>query len=186
MRADCAPPARAHRTRSGQAGTPRRIILFFGVIVITLSVSLAFQSSAGAKRQEQTDLRAADPTDAQDVQAFLDGALLQSMGERRIVGTAVAVIADGRLVLAKGYGFADLDRQTPVEADRTLFYIGSVGKLFTWTAVMQLVEQGRLDPHTDINTYLDFTVPPAFSTPTTMAHLMTHTAGFEEQFQALL
>ena len=62
----------------------------------------------------------------------------------------------------------------------TLFRPGSVSKLFTWTAVMQLVEQGKLDLDRDVNAYLDFKIPPAFGKPITLRNCMTHTAGFEE------
>ncbi len=92
------------------------------------------------------------------------------------------MVKDGRLVFAKGYGEADREQGRPVIADRTVFRFGSVGKLFTWTAVMQLVEQGRLDLHADVNTYLeDFKVPATYPRPITLAHLMTHTAGFENR-----
>jgi CubicO group peptidase (beta-lactamase class C family) len=127
-----------------------------------------------------------DPSDPYDVEAFLDRLMLEQTQDGHVVGATVAVVKDGRLVLAKGYGFADLEPPTPVVADRTLFYIASVGKLFTWTAVMQLVEQGTLDLHADISTYLDFAVPSRHAEPITMAHLLTHTAGFEEQLVAVL
>ena len=96
---------------------------------------------------------------------------------------------DGALLLAKGYGFADLE-EGPVAVDpgRTLFRPGSVSKLITWTAVMQLVEKGQLDLDTDINCYLDFSIPARLLNqggnepprPITLADLMAHTAGFEE------
>jgi CubicO group peptidase (beta-lactamase class C family) len=120
------------------------------------------------------------------LEAFFDDVLAQQMAEEHVVGATVAVVQDGALTLAKGYGYADLDTGQPVEADRTLFYIGSAGKLFTWTAVMQLVEQGKLDLHADVNTYLDFEIPAAFGQPITLHHLMTHTAGFEEELRAML
>lgn len=118
--------------------------------------------------------------------AFFDAALPEQMAAEHIVGATVAVVKDGELAFAKGYGYADLDAGVPVEADRTLFYIGSDGKLFTWTAMMQLVEQGKLDLHADVNAYLDFSIPDAFDRPITLHHLMTHTAGFEEELRALL
>ena len=127
----------------------------------------------------------AGPTDPAEVAAFFDRHIGQQLTEQHIAGATVAVVQDGAVLFAKGYGYADVRRQLPVDADRTLFHIGSVGKLFTWTAVMQLVEQGRLDLHADVNTYLDFRVPDTYPEPITIAHLLTHTAGFEEQFAAL-
>lgn len=130
---------------------------------------------------------------AQDVAAYFDTTLPQQLTEEQIVGATVAVVKDGELLFAKGYGYADREKQIPVVADQTLFYPGSAGKLFTWTAVMQLVEQGKLDLHTDINQYLDFTIPAtlrqaqdaAIPQPITLEHLLTHTSGFEEQLAAL-
>ena len=68
---------------------------------------------------------------------------------------------------------------------KTLFRPGSVSKLFVWTAVMQLAEQGKLDLDRDINEYLDFKIPEAFGQPITLKNIMTHTAGFEEQVKDL-
>jgi len=62
-----------------------------------------------------------------------------------------------------------------------MFTIGSVGKLFTWTAVMQLVEQGKLDLDADINTYLDFTIPDTYPEPIRLKHLLTHYLGPRRQ-----
>jgi CubicO group peptidase (beta-lactamase class C family) len=73
-----------------------------------------------------------------------------------------------------------VERHVAVDPRRTLFRPGSIAKLFTWTAVMQLVEQGKLDLDRDVNDYLDFRIPAAFGTPITLRTLMTHSAGFEE------
>lgn len=120
------------------------------------------------------------PTDATEMEVFLDELLKSEMDENHIAGAAVSVVKDGQLFFAKGYGYADLEQHIPVDVDRTVFKIGSVTKLFTWTAVMQLVEQGQLDMDTDVNTYLDFRIPDTYPQPITLRHLMTHTAGFED------
>jgi hypothetical protein len=81
-----------------------------------------------------------------------------------------------------GYGKADPGGGQSVSPRETLCRVGSVSKPVTWTAVMQLVEQGRLDLHADVNRYLDrFQIPATFPEPVTLAHLLTHTAGFEER-----
>jgi CubicO group peptidase (beta-lactamase class C family) len=122
---------------------------------------------------------------AEALAAYFDSTLARQMADEHIVGATVAVVKAGEILFAKGYGYADLAAQTPVVADQTLFYPGSAGKLFTWTAVMQLVEQGQLDLKTDVNQYLDFQIPATFAEPITLEHLLTHTAGFEEQLEAL-
>jgi CubicO group peptidase (beta-lactamase class C family) len=119
-----------------------------------------------------------DPT---EVEAFLDGYMAAHLEAHDQAGATVSVVKDGRLLFAKGYGLADVKGRVPVSADRTLFRIGSISKLFVWTAVMQLVDQGRLDLNTDINTYLaEFEIPPTYPEPVTLSHLMSHTPGFED------
>ncbi len=102
------------------------------------------------------------------------------MAKNHIAGAAVAVVKDGKLFFTKGYGYADLENNIPVDPEQTLFKLGSITKLFTWMAVMQLVEQGKLDLDADINTYLDFRIPDTYPQPITLKHLMTHTSGFED------
>ena len=119
-------------------------------------------------------------SDKAELQAFLDGMLPALMRDKKVAGATVAVVKDGQLFFSKGYGWQDVDKRIPVDPEKTLFRIGSVSKLFTWTAVMQLVEQGKLDLNTDINTYLDFKIPATYPEPITLTHVLTHTPGFEE------
>ena len=75
----------------------------------------------------------------------------------------------------------DTEKRTPVDPAQTLFRPGSVSKLFTWTAIMQLVEQGKIDLDADVNTYLkDFKVDATFPEPVKVRNIMTHTGGFED------
>jgi CubicO group peptidase (beta-lactamase class C family) len=115
-----------------------------------------------------------------DLEAFLDGLMPLQIQRENVAGAVVAVVKDGKLIFAKGYGFSDVDKRTPVTADSTLFRPGSISKLFTWTSVMQLSEQGKLDLDKDVNEYLDFKIPPAYGKPITLKNIMTHSAGFEE------
>jgi CubicO group peptidase (beta-lactamase class C family) len=102
--------------------------------------------------------------DPAELEAFADSFFAAKMEELRIPGVAFIFVEGGEVVLAKGYGYADLEKRTPMSADTTVMRIGSVSKVFVATAAMQLVEQGRLDLDADINQYL-----------TTF-----HTAGFED------
>jgi CubicO group peptidase (beta-lactamase class C family) len=116
----------------------------------------------------------------QDLHAFFDGFVPYALHRGDIAGATIAVVKDGQLIFAQGYGYADVKTKKPVVADQTMFRPGSVSKTFTWTAVMQLVEQGKLNLDTDVNTYLDFKIPEKFGKPITLRNIMTHTAGFEE------
>jgi len=122
---------------------------------------------------------------AADVEAFLDGIVPLQLQVDDIAGVTLAVVKDGKLLFAKGYGYADVEKKKPVSAEETLFRPGSVSKLFTWTSVMQLAEQGKLDLDRDVNAYLDFKIPDAFDKPITLKNIMTHTPGFEEQIKDL-
>jgi CubicO group peptidase (beta-lactamase class C family) len=126
-----------------------------------------------------------------DLEAWLDGFLPYAMQRGDIAGAVVVVVKDGKPLLQKGYGYADVARRKPVDPARTLFRPGSVSKLFTWTAVMQLAEQGKLDLDRDVNDYLDFKIPPFKGgphdgQPITMRNLLTHTAGLEEAIECLI
>lgn len=117
----------------------------------------------------------------EDLEAFLDGAMAAHMKQNHLAGAQVAVVKDGEIFFSKGYGYADLETRKPVDPATTLFRPGSVSKVFTWVAVMQLVEQGKLDLDKDVNTYLtQFKFPATFNAPITLRNVMTHTAGLED------
>lgn len=121
-----------------------------------------------------------------DVEAWLDGFFPYALAAGDIAGAVVVVVKDGQVLVQKGYGYADLATRSPVDPDNTLFRPGSVSKLFTWTAVMQLVEQGKLDLDADVNQYLDFELPQRDGKPVTLRQVMTHTTGMEEQIRGLI
>ncbi len=160
------------------------------IIVSILLISLVFLTgSVKVHASAISNPRIYAGSDAQEklitaavLESFTDELLSQQLQKYPIAGASVAVVQDGRIVLAKGYGYADIEKQVPVSPDETLFRIGSTGKLFTWTAVMQLAEQGKIDLEADVNTYLtDFEIPATFPGPITMLNLLSHTAGFEER-----
>jgi len=139
-----------------------------------------------APADQATPATTADRLTAPDLEAWLDGFMPYALEKNDVAGAVVVVVKDGKVLLEKGYGYADLAKRTPVDPERTLFRPGSVSKLFTWTAVMQLVEQGKIDLDQDVNTYLDFKIPPYQGKPVTMRNIMTHTAGFEEAIRGLI
>jgi len=121
----------------------------------------------------------------EDLEAFFDGFMPIELQRDDIAGAVVVVVKDGKVLFAKGYGYSDVKDKKPVTIDATLFRPGSISKTFTWTAVMQLYEQGKIDLDRDVNDYLDFRIPPRFGKPVTMKDLMTHTPGFEETLEDL-
>ena len=128
----------------------------------------------------------AAPLTATDVNAWLDGYMPYALKTGDIAGAEVAVVKDGQILSSRGFGFADVEKRTPPDPKVTMFRPGSVSKLLTWTAVMQQVEQGKIDLDADVNQYIDFKIPPREGKPVTMRELMQHTAGFEEQAKGII
>jgi CubicO group peptidase (beta-lactamase class C family) len=120
-----------------------------------------------------------------DFETFLDALIPSQLRNRNIAGAVVSVVKDGQVLFQKGYGYADVEEKKAVLPDQTLFRPGSISKLFTATAVMQLVEQGKLDLDRDVNDYLDFRIPKTYPEPVTLRQLLTHTGGFEETLKNL-
>jgi CubicO group peptidase (beta-lactamase class C family) len=123
--------------------------------------------------------------DAADVGVWLDGTMSYAIKTGDVAGAVVVVVKDGQVLAGRGYGFADVAAGRRVDPERTLFRQGSISKLFTWTAMMQLVEAGALDLDKDVNAYLDFRLPPHAGRPITLRELATHTAGFEDILKGL-
>ena len=143
------------------------------LLVTTLAFGIA---TAGAQQ----------PLTPEDADAWLDGYMPYALHSGDIAGAVVAIVKDGKILTERGYGFSDVEKRTPVDPKKTLFRPGSVSKLFTWTAVMQLVERGKINLDADVNQYLDFRIPAFDGKPVTMRNLMQHTAGFEEQAKGIL
>jgi len=121
-----------------------------------------------------------------DVDAWLDGYLPYALKAGGIPGAVVVVVKDGQPLTMRGFGYSNLKDAKPVDPENTLFRPGSVSKLFTWTAVMQQVQAGKLDLDKDVNAYLDFKIPEKFGKPITLRNLMTHTGGFAETAKGLI
>ncbi|MES2057156.1 MAG: serine hydrolase domain-containing protein [Pseudomonadota bacterium] len=120
-----------------------------------------------------------------ELELYFDGIVPYALAQAGIPGAAISVVKGDHVVFAKGYGVADLKTGRRVTPDATLFRIGSISKLLTWTAVMQLAEQGKVSLDQDINSYLDFRIPDTYPGKITLRHLMTHRAGFEDVSQGM-
>ncbi|HSX56104.1 MAG TPA: serine hydrolase domain-containing protein, partial [Sphingomonas sp.] len=144
------------------------------------AVPKAAQPTAGAAATPAPLAEGARPLTKEDLDGWLDGFMPYALKRGDLAGAVVVVVKDGQVLTQRGFGYADVASRTPVDPDRTLFRPGSVSKLFTWTAVMQQVEAGRIDLDKDVNAYLDFQIQSYQGKPVTMRQLMTHTAGFQE------
>lgn len=116
--------------------------------------------------------------DPQEFEAFVDNFFNEEMSKSHTAGAVISVVKDGKLFFAKGYGYANLEKKIPVEADKTLFRVASLSKLFTATAAMQLYERGQLELDAPVNKYLtNFQLENPYPEPARVAQLMTHTDG---------
>ncbi|ULU25568.1 serine hydrolase domain-containing protein [Dyella terrae] len=132
-----------------------------------------------AKHAAVTPLGATDLS-ASDVQPWLDAEMSGVMQKGSVTGAVVVVVRDGQILFSKGYGYADPDEKKAIDPATTMFRVGAMSSVVTSTAVMQLVEQHKLELDADINRYLDFTIPPLDGKPVTLRDLLTYTSGFED------
>jgi CubicO group peptidase (beta-lactamase class C family) len=144
------------------------------VVFFCLASVLAACRSGGEDRERVTIA-------PDQLEMFVDDFFAKQMEELHIPGLTFVFVQDGKVLLAKGYGLADLEEGIPFDPEEAVVRIGSVSKLFVATAVMQLVERSELDLHADVNQYLTtFQLDESYPEPVTLAHLLTHTAGFED------
>lgn len=147
-----------------------------GIVLAFLSAPLIAQESGPASTAIASCLAtpALSQSDLSQFSDRVDAYVKNHMKTEKVPGMAVAVLKDGRVVHAKGYGLANLEHQVPVTT-KTVFQSGSVGKAFTVMAIMMLVDDGKVrldDPVA--KWFLD--APDAWR-PITVRHLLEHTSG---------
>jgi CubicO group peptidase (beta-lactamase class C family) len=167
----------------------RTYLLSLSVAAAIFGMASAAESVPAATPAAPSSAQApspAQPLDAADLSAWLDGRVPYALKSGDIAGLVISVVKDGKVLLQKGYGLADVEAKVAMDPAVTLVRPGSTSKLFTWTAVMQLVQQGKLDLDKNVNDYLDFKIEERFGKPITLRHLMNHRGGFEEGLKDVL
>ena len=107
----------------------------------------------------------------------LEAAIIYELELKELPAFSISLVDQDRTVWAQGFGFQDQDQQIRATSE-TVYRVGSVSKLFTDIAVMQLVEQGKLNLETPVRDYLpDFRPENSFGTPPTLKQLMSHRSG---------
>ena len=134
-----------------------------------------------------------DTGQSDDLASTVRDALEDALDEHDANGATVAVVEGGEPVLTEGFGHAYYNPDVSVDPESTPFRIGSVSKVFTYVAAMRLVDEGRVDPDAPVAESLESVEVPdqnAYDEPVTLAHLATHTSGFDQrspgQFQTSL
>jgi CubicO group peptidase (beta-lactamase class C family) len=120
--------------------------------------------------------------DPKELSAFVDSFMTDAMAKPNDPpGVSFVFVQDGRVVLMRGYGLANVALKTKVDPAKTIWRIGSISKAFTATAVMQLVDRGEVDLDAPVDRYVRrVTIPQTYPEPVTARHLLSHTAGFDE------
>ncbi|WP_051966914.1 serine hydrolase domain-containing protein [Kitasatospora mediocidica] len=177
--------ARTRRTGSVLSPLGLAVLLLTALTVLVCTLTPAY-AAGPAGGPAAAAAAAPDPTNAAQVRALVDGIIPKQLAKYQIPGAAVVVVAGGRTVLATGYGVSNVAKKTPVTQD-TDFFMGSDAKVFTSVAVLQLVQEGKLDLNADVNRYLTgFKIKDSYpGHPVTAENLLTHTAGFDDTFMGL-
>lgn len=140
-------------------------------------------SFAGALAAPFVSLFGAAPDHAESDRAFFDREIASMMEQHNVPGVAAVLVRRDGVEFTAGYGFADLQRRSPIDPERTVFPLGSISKLLTSIAALQLVDSGAVDLHTDVRAYLhDAPIDDRFDAPITLHHLLTHTDGFDARW----
>jgi CubicO group peptidase (beta-lactamase class C family) len=150
-----------------------RALVALSIAFVRVLVIAGCLMGSAAQAQEMTREKVAA------LPAFLDATVPKLMEEGHVAGTAVAVVHEGRVTVLRGYGKARLDSGAAVDPSRTLFRIGSVTKVLTAAAALQLVDAGKLDLQRDIREYVP-DMPLRYGATT--HQLLTHTTGLLERF----
>ena len=144
-------------------------------VLASALVATVFTSAGAAAKPPLTSATA-----IADLEPFLDGVMAQQIASREVAGAVITVVRDGRVLFSRGYGMSDVDRSVPVDGASTLFRPGSISKLFTWIALMQQVEAGKVDLDADVNRYIDFVIPAFEGKPIRVRDLLSHSPGMSD------
>lgn len=150
------------------------------ICLLMISALFLTQTNPTSEPQAQT-VQTNNLTNSKELEIFLDPIFAERMEKLHVPGAVISVVKDGKIIFTKGYGVTNVETQTPIVPDKTLFRIGSITKVFTALAVMQLADTGKINLKDDVNNYLKgVTVPTTFAWPITFDNLLTHTSGLDE------
>jgi CubicO group peptidase (beta-lactamase class C family) len=149
----------------------KTVTVMLAVLMLLLNVTSAFATKSQTPSGISFD----------NLEEFIDDYVTGHIGQTS-PGLGVVLVKDGEIIFSKGYGYSDIEKGIKVDPSIIVFEYGSVSKLFVYTAIMQQVENGKLNLNTDIRTYLPegFLKKLRYEEPITLLNVMNHTAGFED------
>ena len=145
-----------------------------------LAGALVMPSAGFGQTAPSGSARTAAPADLPSLAAFVDGAVAQEIASREVAGAVVTVVQNGRILFSRGYGFSDANRTVPFDGLDTLVRPGSISKLFTWIALAQQIERGKVDMDAPIGRYIDIAVPTVGERPIRVRDLFSHSPGLSD------
>ena len=150
------------------------------IVACAAAAAIAPTASSG-QAQPGNDRVARRPIEAGELARFVDTLITRQMEREHIPGAVFVLVQNGRVLYQRGYGLANIATGTRVDPERTIWRIGSISKVFTANAVVQLADRARFKLSDDVNLHLTgFKVPATYPEPVRIEHLLTHTAGFDE------
>ena len=155
-----------------------------GAVIVAIGITMAcgsHPSSSSRSRGLPAPRDSIGVVNVVELERFVDSVITGELRRSRAPGAAFAYVQQGRIVLLKGYGEADVSRRAPVSGESTIWRIGSISKVITATAVRQLADRGHIDLHANVNRYLtSLKVRDTLGSVVTAEQLLDHTAGFDE------
>jgi CubicO group peptidase (beta-lactamase class C family) len=144
-------------------------------VVLIVGAALCLAAAPSTKPSTSSPLPVAD------LAPFVDSVMTAEMAREKIPGAGFVFVQDGRVVMSRGYGLANVATRRSSSPESTIWRIGSISKVVTATAVMTLVDQRKVDLDAPVTRYVNrVTIPKTYPEPVTVRHLLTHTAGFDE------
>ncbi|MFQ5641535.1 MAG: serine hydrolase domain-containing protein, partial [bacterium] len=161
--------------------TMKHLVMTIGLF-LTISPAFSQEMLALLKKYDATDQPGEHPTSLLDLEKFTNDFFKEQMKKHHVPGAVVLIVKGDQIVFKKGYGVTNIENPKPVDPDETLLKVGSITKLFTTAAILQLAEKGLLNLDDDVNLYLkQFKIRNPFPDPVTIKRLLTHTAGFDHK-----
>ncbi|MES5867230.1 serine hydrolase [Bacillus cereus group sp. RP32] len=159
-----------------------------GIVTILLSSSTMISACSQQSLERETSKPSVSttniemtkgPNNKKEIESFADPLFEEKMKKYNVNGSSFVVVHDGKVVVNKGYGYADKEKKIPVTKD-TVFQIASVSKTFTALAVMQQVDKGNIKLDQDVQKYLGgLQIPNQTGKPVTLFDMLTYTSGFD-------
>jgi CubicO group peptidase (beta-lactamase class C family) len=145
-------------------------------LLIAFSILCFFFSLENKIYSQNTDNKTSD------LNTWIDSQFSEGMKVKNIAGATIVLMQGDSILHINGYGLADINSNTPVNCNSSIFGLASISKTFVGTAIMQLYESGKLELDRDVNNYLkSIQLEYKFKDSITVEHLLTHTAGLDDR-----